>query len=299
MFGIPDKTMSYKIKCGQFLFIVTVAYSIFLLQSCNNKASTKDAAFKKVEKQSTASPVIPLKMYNELTYHVDSIKDKTSLALYDSMYTSEEKDIIAALNRIDKNRIGVGKKIILPDTFYHQLLEYAPFPFKLEIADSIDKLIIVSIRTQAFGIYEYGKLIRWGPVSTGRKAKPTPAKLYYTNYKARLKISTVNEEWEMPWYFNIDNMNGIGLHQFTLPGYPASHSCVRMYEADAYWIYHWAKQWVLSGDVLISHGTLVIIYGSYDFDLLSPWKRLAEDHLIMRLTTAELEEIHAQIMKIR
>ena len=72
----------------------------------------------------------------------------------------------------------------------------------------------------------------------------TPAGLQYTNYKAKLKISTIDGDWKMPWYFNIQNRSGIGMHDYS-PGYPASHSCIRLLEHDAKWIFNWADQWVL------------------------------------------------------
>ena len=94
----------------------------------------------------------------------------------------------------------------------------------------------------AFGIYEYGNLVKCGPVSSGKKAAPTPAGKYHTNWKKDVKVSTIDPEWIMPWYFNIENKQGIAFHKYELPGYPASHACIRLHEADAIWIYNWADK---------------------------------------------------------
>jgi len=37
----------------------------------------------------------------------------------------------------------------------------------------------------------------------------------------------------------------VSFHKFDLPGYPASHGCVRLPEEDAKWIYDWADHWTL------------------------------------------------------
>jgi L,D-transpeptidase catalytic domain len=244
-------------------------------------------------------PPIDLPNYQEITFHADSIGNKSELYLFDSMFTPNQKEIIAALNRLDVSRLTVGRNLVVPDTFYPLLLTYAPFPARLPMSDSIPQMILVSLRVQAFAMYESGKLIRWGPVSTGKQSTPTPAKLYYCNYKSKKKISTVSDEWIMPWYFNIENFDGIGLHQFTLPGYPASHTCIRMYEEDAKFNFQWSHQWQLSGDSIIKYGTPVIVYGTYHFDQQKPWRNLVEHPHDNRLSAIELQEIQSDISNIK
>jgi hypothetical protein len=81
----------------------------------------------------------------------------------------------------------------------------------------------------------------------------------------------------MPWYFNFDNNTGYGLHEYDLPGQPASHGCVRLLQSDAEWIYYWGEGWTLapeSGE-LLRHGTPVIIVGHYNFASPRPWLRPA------------------------
>jgi hypothetical protein len=157
----------------------------------------------------------------------------------------------------------------------------------------VPKILIFSYPVQAFAAYEYGTLVRWGPTSLGKRSTPTPTGLYFTNWKAKETISTVNEEWVLPWAFNIDNFNGISIHQFELPGYPASHSCARLLEADAEWIYYWADQWILTkdGEKIRAYGTPVIIYGKYDFHSPRPWKLLYENKDADKIKPEELNEV--------
>jgi hypothetical protein len=78
----------------------------------------------------------------------------------------------------------------------------------------------------------------------------------------------------MPWYFNIDNVAGRALHQYALPGRPASHGCVRLLERDAQWLYGWGDGWTLdrTGTRVVRPGTPVFIVGGYQFDAPPPWR---------------------------
>jgi hypothetical protein len=77
----------------------------------------------------------------------------------------------------------------------------------------------------------------------------------------------------MPWYFNFSNDRGFGVHQYTLPGRPASHGCVRMLDPDAQWVFEWGEGWTLSSDSLsvAEYGTPVLIVGNYNFNKRPPW----------------------------
>ncbi|RPI72970.1 MAG: hypothetical protein EHM47_07060, partial [Ignavibacteriales bacterium] len=112
-------------------------------------------------------------------------------------------------------------------------MPYSPFPKHAEILDSVKKILIYSYPIQAFAAYEFGTLVRWGPTSLGKRSTPTPTGLFHTNWKAKRTISTVDSTWVLPWAFNLDNFAGVSIHQFDLPGYPASHACARMLDTDA------------------------------------------------------------------
>jgi hypothetical protein len=80
----------------------------------------------------------------------------------------------------------------------------------------------------------------------------------------------------MPLYFNFDNERGLAFHQFTLPGRPASHACIRLLERDARWLYGWGEGWTLDerGWTVLDPGTPVLILGQYDFNAPPPWRSL-------------------------
>lgn len=214
---------------------------------------------------------------------------KYLLENYDTLGTK----IILALNRVDKAHIGLLDSIVVPDTIFQNKLLYSPFPSRLSLLDSVKKILLIDQRIQAFAAYEFGNLVNWGPTSTGRRSTPTPNGLFHTNWKAKETISTDNEDWILLWYFNLENFRGISIHQFDLPGYPASHACARMLEEDARWIYYWAEQWIVTRDeeFVIAYGTPVIIYGKYDYKSVKPWLLLPTEPEKARVSEDELKEI--------
>ncbi len=214
----------------------------------------------------------------KVTFSKEQIKSVQILSELTDKFGDTGMRQILAINRLDTRHIVIGDSLCVPDTLADDFLFFSPFPEQLSSLDSIPKILIFSYPVQAFAAYEFGNLVRWGPTSMGKRTTPTPEGLYFTNWKAKETISTVNDEWILPWAFNIDNFNGISIHQFELPGYPASHSCARLLRIDAEWIYYWADQWILTkdGEKIKAYGTPVIIYGKYDYHSPSPWKLLYE-----------------------
>jgi hypothetical protein len=129
------------------------------------------------------------------------------------------------------------------------------------------KAIVVDLATQVFGAYESGELVRWGPVSSGRRSLQTTPGTYHLNWRSRVRISSDDPTWIMPWYFNFSETAGFAFHQYTLPGRPASHGCVRMLLTDAKWLFYWGQGRTIEGE-----GTLVLVLGNYDFTAERPWR---------------------------
>jgi len=227
-----------------------------------------------------------------LRFQVVTLKGEKSIRELEARLGPDLFALMLKINRLDRKHLRSGASLVVADTNI-DLANVSPLPFKLEAARSIPKLIIVSRRAQVFGAYEFGELVRWGPTSTGKKSTPTPAGLYHTNWKAKETRSSVNQSWILPWYFNIDNTKGLAFHKFDLPGYPASHGCVRLLEEDAKWLYEWADQWLLSkpGDSFVAYGTPVIIFGDYSYGEKAPWLRLADDPAATAISTAEFDEV--------
>lgn len=217
----------------------------------------------------------------------DSLRKK-----FNNEFSASQKYIIAALNRIDTDHIARRDSLIVPNEFHDDFLEYSPFPDQIKVLEEVDKFLIFSYPIQAFAVYEKGTLLKWGPTNMGKKATQTPRGLFFTNWKGRRVRSTVDDEWILNWNFNIHNTGGIGFHQYALPGYPASHSCLRLLDADAQYLYNWADQWILKDpQTLKVKGTPVIVYGDYNFGVKGDWYQLYKDPNITTISETELTEV--------
>jgi lipoprotein-anchoring transpeptidase ErfK/SrfK len=225
------------------------------------------------------------------TYHTVTIATTNASKELTDLVGKDNLQMVLEVNRIDAANIKKGAVVIIPNDF-SDTAALSPFPATLSVASDIPKLMMVDQAVQAFAIYESGALVRWGAVSSGKQSTPTANKLYFTNWKGKEVHSSFSDEWILKWNFNLDNKEGIGMHQYEMPGYPASHSCVRMFGSDAEWIYNWADQWVLSDDeqTVVQYGTPVIVFGQYPFGKTAPWKNLAKNADATTVSAATLEK---------
>lgn len=235
-------------------------------------------------------PFSPSTPTTPVHFEVFRVQNRKSITELESRLGADAFAAMLKINRTDKKHIRAGDSLIIAGASAN-LMSIAPFPLQLEVARTIPKLVLVSRRVQAFGAYESGRLVRWGPTSTGKKSTPTPAGLYHTNWKAKETRSSINQSWILPWCFNLHNFSGVSFHKFDLPGYPASHGCVRLLEEDAKWIYDWADQWTLSkiDHSIVAFGTPVLIFGDYAYGEKPLWKRLADDPAATAIPAAETE----------
>ena len=88
-------------------------------------------------------------------------------------------------------------------------------------------MAIVSIKTQEVTFYDAEGWILRAPVSTGVKERETPAGVFAVVEKDKDHHSSMYDDAWMPNMQRI-TWNGLALHGGPLPGYAASHGCVRM-----------------------------------------------------------------------
>ncbi len=206
-------------------------------------------------------------------------------------------EIALAVNRTDKQFFTKMDSVIIPTDMTGDISFYLPFPVEVPYLVDVDKILFFSYPTQTFAAYENGILIYTGPTNMGRKTDQTPTGLFFTNWKAEETISTFDDEWKLLWNFNIENKKGVGFHQYDLPGYPASHSCLRLHEKDAKQLYEWADQWVLVDDENVKFkGTPVVVFGSYPFGSPKPWLQLVENPKALTISVSEMEKVTAPFL---
>src|SRR6266566_7049096 len=107
--------------------------------------------------------------------------------------------------------------------------------------------IIISIADQRVSLYDNGALVARSSVSTGVRRHPTPLGVFSVIEKERWHRSNIYSGAPMPYMQRI-TWSGIALHAGVLPGYPASHGCIRLTNDFAIRLWH-----------LMKRGTRVII----------------------------------------
>jgi lipoprotein-anchoring transpeptidase ErfK/SrfK len=110
-------------------------------------------------------------------------------------------------------------------------------PEYLSGAANNEKYILIDRRQQYLGLYEWGNLKHVFPISTG---KATPLKSFVIHNMDELHFSSLYEQAPMHYALNIGN--NYFIHEGIVPGYPASHGCIRIFPLHArYLFYDWAK----------------------------------------------------------
>ncbi len=86
---------------------------------------------------------------------------------------------------------------------------------------------IISVGKQRVSVYGNNGLYTRSPVSTGRPDHPTPLGIFNIIGKERFHHSNIYSGAPMPFMQRI-TWSGIAMHEGVLPGYAASHGCIRM-----------------------------------------------------------------------
>jgi len=88
-------------------------------------------------------------------------------------------------------------------------------------------MAIVSLRDQQITLYGDKGWIMRAPVSSGQKGRETPAGIFSVLQKNAEHYSNLYDDAFMPHMQRL-TWSGIALHGGPLPGYPASHGCIRL-----------------------------------------------------------------------
>lgn len=89
-------------------------------------------------------------------------------------------------------------------------------------------VIVVSTGSQHVKVYNaQGRIVASAPVSTGQPGHETPHGVFSIIGKEQMHHSNLYSDAPMPWMERI-TWSGVALHAGNLPGYPASHGCIRL-----------------------------------------------------------------------
>ena len=128
-------------------------------------------------------------------------------------------------------------------------LRAGEFAWNPEFSASGPLVIIISLREQTLSAYRNGIRIARSSISSGAKGRSTPAGVFTILEKEVTHFSNKYHHAPMPYMERL-TWQGIALHGGDLPGYPASHGCIRLPKAFAKLLYS-----------ITTRGTTVIVLG--------------------------------------
>jgi hypothetical protein len=117
----------------------------------------------------------------------------------------------------------MGSKTLAPPT----TLKPGEYTWHPEVAPLGPMVMIISLPEQLAYVYRNGVLIGSSTVSTGKKGHETPTGVFTILQKHADHYSSIYNQAPMPYMQRL-TWSGVALHAGNLPGYPASHGCVRM-----------------------------------------------------------------------
>lgn len=88
-------------------------------------------------------------------------------------------------------------------------------------------LIVISLAEQRAWVFRNGERVATSTVSTGKAGKETPTGVFPILEKKKVHHSNRYDNAPMPFMQRL-TWDGIAIHAGRLPGYPASHGCVRL-----------------------------------------------------------------------
>jgi L,D-transpeptidase ErfK/SrfK len=158
----------------------------------------------------------------------------------------ENRDLVKRINRMN-TPLERGMIIAVPEnTDIVDMLAYAPFDN--QISPPGKKVILVNFNKLAFGAYdEDGRLLHWGPISGGKGYCPDIGKrcnsprgtfsIYNKEDRGCVSTKFPVGRGGAPMPYCMFFHGGFALHGSPqVPGYNASHGCIRMFTSDAKWL---------------------------------------------------------------
>jgi L,D-transpeptidase catalytic domain len=145
---------------------------------------------------------------------------------------------VARFNRIDRRHARPGLSIKVPRRL-EELKSFAPLPLSYQAAEQDEKFILIDLTEQFLGAYEFGALRFATPIASGDELNETPTGEFRLTAAHRQHQSCLYmiEGTDRPYPMNYAlrfHVNRAGesywIHGRDLPGYPASHGCIGLYD---------------------------------------------------------------------
>src|SRR6266478_5718496 len=118
-------------------------------------------------------------------------------------------------------------------------------------------IIAISIEKQSLKLYDANGFFAETPISTGMRGHPTPMGVFSIIQKHKFHHSNIYSGAPMPYMQRI-TWSGVAMHAGVLPGYPASHGCIRMPMTFAVKMWNWTK---MGARVFVTPGEIMTPVG--------------------------------------
>lgn len=154
--------------------------------------------------------------------------------------TAEEKANGSALTETQRANMRRARRRALQEACWQAYLDAERYnkehDAELTQMEKQGKHIVINLKKQK-GVYKDGnKELLSFSICSGRKSKPTPTGHFHVMEKDRNHRSNLYNSAKMPFFLRL-TLGGVGLHQGNLPGYPASHGCIRLSEKTARYLF--------------------------------------------------------------
>lgn len=287
---------------------------IFILNSCNTNedhTQPKDPIISEpvVNSDSIIKAELNQKydIYPNIIYHQVYIENSSQLSKLKQKYKASVNNpypnrVFLTLNRKEMRFMRVKDTLIVPDTIINDTRAYSVFPQYYHESRNIPKILLVSNKYQCYAAYEYGVQVKFAAVNSGKEKTQTYPGRYALTWKDRLRRSSLDSNWVLPFTWNFHKYAGNAFHQFAMPGYPASHSCIRQFMNDAKWLFEWGKGAKNDSNVtqIWLSGTPVIIIDAFDFSRpkTGPWVALKSNQFKIDYLPEDPMEVEEALIPI-
>jgi hypothetical protein len=145
---------------------------------------------------------------------------------------------VARFNRIDRRHAIAGVSIKVPHTL-EDISTFSPMPLHHPEAELYEKFVLIDLSEQFLGAYEHGALRFSLPITTGERGNETPAGKFRITAAHRFHPSTLYtiEGTTTPYpmtyalrFLTIRDGVSYWIHGRDVPGKPASHGCIGLYD---------------------------------------------------------------------
>ena len=151
----------------------------------------------------------------------------------DAPNSPERRLVIAMLALAGLAPSGIARAMVqgapAPSPYETRVLALKPgeFIWEEEIAPQGPMLVVVNLAAQRAYVYRNGVRIGVSTISSGRKGYRTPTGIFTILQKHKVHFSNLYDDAPMPYMQRL-TWSGIAMHAGNLPGYPASHGCIRL-----------------------------------------------------------------------